>query len=159
MVDSPSLDLGAAEEAVPVSAPEGLLSDDTIPPFPSSYTVKEKDTLGEIAQKLFGTVRAQEDILRVNEGLRPDELFAGQVLVLPNPSSMSWVQGDDVASDNRSLGSVRTHTVKAGDSLWKIAKKYFDDGNRGDRIVEANPTQLTHIDNVLHIGTVLVIPE
>ncbi len=64
-----------------------------------------------------------------------------------------------MASSVRSgQGSVsRTYTVKAGDSLSKIAKEHYGDPNQYNKIFEANRDKLTDA-NKLHPGQVLVIP-
>lgn len=53
------------------------------------------------------------------------------------------------------------HTVKAGDSLWKIAQELLGDGNRYREIVEANkdkyPSLLKNPD-LIHAGWNLKVP-
>ena len=52
----------------------------------------------------------------------------------------------------------RTYTVAAGDSLSKIAKKFYGDGNKWKRIFEANRDTVKNPD-LIHPGQVLKIPE
>ena len=47
-----------------------------------------------------------------------------------------------------------THTVKKGDTLWSIAKKYLGDGNRYKEIQRANALK----DTLIYPGTVIQIP-
>lgn len=47
------------------------------------------------------------------------------------------------------------HTVKKGDTLWSIAKKYLGDGNRYKEIQKANGLK----DTVIYPGTVIQIPS
>lgn len=49
------------------------------------------------------------------------------------------------------------HEVKKGDTLWKIAEKYYGDGNLYKKIFEANRTILKNPD-VIKIGQKLHIP-
>jgi N-acetylmuramoyl-L-alanine amidase CwlA len=49
----------------------------------------------------------------------------------------------------------RTHTVKHGDTLWKIAKQYLGKGSRYTEIVKLNSLK----SNVLYTGQVLALPE
>ncbi|MDZ4805042.1 MAG: LysM peptidoglycan-binding domain-containing protein [Candidatus Eisenbacteria bacterium] len=51
----------------------------------------------------------------------------------------------------------RTYTVVAGDSLSKIAKREYGDGNKWPTIFEANRDKLKNPD-LIHPGQVLVIP-
>lgn len=50
------------------------------------------------------------------------------------------------------------HTVKSGDSLWKLAKKYYRSGLKGDIIYQANKRRI-HSKNNLPVGAKLVIPN
>ena len=52
----------------------------------------------------------------------------------------------------------RTYTVAAGDSLSKIAKKFYGDGNKWKRIFEANRDTVKNPD-LIHPGQVLKIPD
>ena len=47
------------------------------------------------------------------------------------------------------------YTVKNGDTLWNIAKKYLKDGNKYKEIQKANGLK----DTVIHAGMVLKIPS
>lgn len=51
----------------------------------------------------------------------------------------------------------RSYTVKAGDTLSKIAKAHYDDANQYPKIFEANRDQLKD-PNKIFPGQVLVIP-
>jgi nucleoid-associated protein YgaU len=53
--------------------------------------------------------------------------------------------------------AVRTYTVKAGDSLSKIAKQYYGDANQYMKIFDANRDKLSD-PNKIHPGQVLVVP-
>ena len=49
------------------------------------------------------------------------------------------------------------HTVRTGDNLWKIARRYYGTGSQWKRIYEANPGKIKKAD-LLEPGTVLSIP-
>ena len=51
----------------------------------------------------------------------------------------------------------RTYTVVSGDSLSKIARKEYGDGNRWRVIFEANRDKIKNPD-LIHPGQVLIIP-
>jgi nucleoid-associated protein YgaU len=69
----------------------------------------------------------------------------------------TWSQ--DVVADiqARPGGEVRTYTVKAGDSLSKIAKEVLGDANAYPKIFDANRDQLNDPDKI-QPGQVLKIP-
>lgn len=51
----------------------------------------------------------------------------------------------------------RTYTVQDGDTLGKIAQKFYEDGGRWTEIYEANKAQIAD-PNVIQVGQELVIP-
>jgi nucleoid-associated protein YgaU len=51
----------------------------------------------------------------------------------------------------------RTYTVQAGDTLGKIAAKFYEDGGRWTEIYEANKAQIAD-PNAIKVGQKLVIP-
>jgi nucleoid-associated protein YgaU len=57
----------------------------------------------------------------------------------------------------RSILPAQTHVVAAGDSLSKIAKRYYGDANQWRRIFEANRDQINNPD-LIKPGQNLKIP-
>jgi nucleoid-associated protein YgaU len=51
----------------------------------------------------------------------------------------------------------QTYTVKSGDSLSKIAKHFYGDGNKWHKIYEANRDKIKNPD-LIHPGQELTIP-
>jgi len=52
----------------------------------------------------------------------------------------------------------KTHTVVSGDTLSKLARQFYGDGNKYMKIFDANKDQLKD-PNVIKIGQVLKIPD
>ena len=50
------------------------------------------------------------------------------------------------------------YTVKSGDCLWNIAKKYLGDGSRYNEIYELNKDKITN-PNLIYTGQVLTLPS
>lgn len=101
------------------------------------YIVKKGDSLYSIANKYNTTV---EELKRINN-LTSNILSIGQVLKLPS----------DKANNVEKEENTISYTVKKGDSLYSIARKY---DTTIDRIKDLN--NLT--TNLLSIGQVLLIP-
>lgn len=71
---------------------------------------------------------------------------------------------DEIVADIKVIGggaaapaAARTYTVKAGDTLSKIAKEHLGDGNAYMKIFEANRDQLND-PNMIKPGQVLKLP-
>jgi nucleoid-associated protein YgaU len=59
--------------------------------------------------------------------------------------------------ERRAQEKARTYTVQAGDTLAKIALKFYEDGSRWTEIYEANKAQIAD-PNAIQVGQELVIP-
>nr|WP_251047622.1 LysM peptidoglycan-binding domain-containing protein [Planococcus sp. ISL-110] len=101
------------------------------------YTVKAGDTLYSIAKKYNVTVAA---LAKANNITNYNLIFVGQVLTIP---------GQTTAPPVTSV----TYTVKAGDTLYSIARTY----NTTVSIIAA-ANKITNV-NVISVGQVLVIPR
>lgn len=53
---------------------------------------------------------------------------------------------------------VNTYTVKSGDTLWGIAKKYYGNGAKYTKIYEANKGVIKN-PNLIYVGQVFAIPQ
>lgn len=101
-----------------------------------TYTVKSGDSLWSIANRFNTTVA---EIKRLNN-LNTNALQVGQVLKLPT--------GNENTNNNQG----NTYTVKSGDSLWSIARKY-----------DTSVSELQNLNNlsstILQVGQVLKVPQ
>ena len=52
----------------------------------------------------------------------------------------------------------KTYTVKSGDCLWNIAKKYYGNGAQYTKIYNANRGVIGGNPNLIYPGQVLTIP-
>ena len=105
---------------------------ETIPSLPGSgnyYVVQNGDSLWKIANKYGITVNELKSL----NGLTSNNLTVGQILEVPSSSNTS-----------------ETYTVKAGDSLWKIANQF------GLTVAELKNLNGLNSDN-LSIGQVLKV--
>ena len=101
-----------------------------------TYTVKSGDSLWSIANR-FGTTVA---VLKELNNLNTNELSVGQVLKLPGSTSSS-----------ESGVTSNTYTVKSGDSLWSIARKYNTTVSEIQKLNQLSST-------LLQVGQVLKLP-
>ncbi|MFH1023979.1 MAG: LysM peptidoglycan-binding domain-containing protein [Planctomycetota bacterium] len=117
-----------------------------------THVVAKGDTLGGIAKRYYGDESKHVLISKANPGVNPRNLKIGTKLVIPAAPN----KGHDRISDTHggATGGGKSYTVKKGDSLWKIAKETYGDGNMAKKIRDAN--NLT--DDNLKIGQKLVLP-
>jgi peptidoglycan endopeptidase LytF len=104
------------------------------------YTIKQGDTLYELARTYNTTVEA---IMAINPGIDPYNLQIGQVICIPE---------SDKPPHRCPVGSF-PYTIKAGDTLYELARTY---NTTVEAIMAINPG----IDPYnLQIGQVICIPE
>ena len=116
-------------------------------PAATIHTVASGELLGDIALKHYKSSKAWRKIVEANPGLDPHHIKVGQKLTIP--ALEPAVAGAPPTSGNRS------YTVKKGDSLYAIARKELNDGNRWKEIERLNKVSNAE----LRIGQVLVLPE
>ena len=61
-----------------------------------------------------------------------------------------------VSSSSSSKSAQRTYTVKKGDCLWNIAKKFYGNGALYTKIYDANTNKIAN-PNLIYVGQVFVI--
>ena len=124
---------------------------------PATYTVKKGDTLSVIARRHNISLAA---LIRENNITNPNALKIGQVLTIPTsapqqPAAVSAPQPTAPTPAAPSAGTARYHTVKAGDTLSRIARLH---NTTIAKIIQVNgmtPAQA----NRLSIGQRILLPS
>jgi len=132
-----------------------------IPPEFTQHTVRENETMGSIARALWGSSSRWDVISRANPSVDPDRLRVGMVLRIPvDPDN---IQGK-VVRDDRDPGTraeptpkVVEYFVQSGDSLSRIAQRFYGSSRHADFIFEYNRATLRSKDD-LKIGQLLKLP-
>lgn len=131
-----------------------------IPPdpdtIPRTYTVKEGDLLSTIALEFYGDESKWFDIAQANPTIDPKKLQIGQVIVLPN-SDTTVREREEVQPP--APGEDQNYTVRPGDNLSKIAKRFYGDSEKWDLIYARNRKLIGPRPNDLKVGMELVIPQ
>ena len=129
----------------------------TTPAGGSTYIVVKGDSLWKIAKKLYGDGTKWGLIYEANKSTikDPSKIWPGQVLIIGNATSGGTTGSTTTTPSTSQTGN--TYTVVKGDSLWKIAKKLYGDGNKWGKIYEANKSTIKD-PRVIVSGQVLIIP-
>ena len=114
------------------------------------YKVKSGDTLGKIASR-YGTTVNQ---IKAWNGLRSNTIVVGKTLKVgrTRTGGGSSYSGGGSGSSSGSSGIKATHTVRSGETLSSIARKY---GSTPDKIKKANGLR----SDVIRVGQKLKIPR
>lgn len=161
--------LGPAQQTAQVQedvSPENL---------PGKYTIKEGDTLYEVAEKYFKDGFKYAEIAKANNLTSADEITAGTVIDIPKMETLETKEskpqttltaeaeeplGEGTGGGNSTIWGPKidgdTYTVVEGDWLSKIAGRAYGDIMAFEKIAKAN-----NISNPDHIepGQVLTIPR
>jgi len=153
------------EIIVPEPEEEPQTSSYTASAEPVYYKVQSNDNLFKIAKKHYGDGQKWRKIFEANRDIMPDSnsLYIDQLLLIPDVSvenrpKESFITQVRGRLDNERSKNVDTHTVKAGDTLYRIAEEYYDDPNVWTKILEANEDTLEDAGS-LKKGQVLIIPN
>ena len=85
--------------------------------------------------------------------------IAKSPLVVKKSSGKKTKSGkQQVKAQSKKKATSRKYTVKRGDTLWNIAKKYYGNGAKYPTIVNANKKTIKN-PNVIQVGWVLTIPN
>ena len=135
----------AEEPPVETVTPEGAVT----------YTVQKGDTLGFITTNYYGNNAQRNALYRANADAFAEtggQLLPGMTLVIP--ATLGGVErlSCPAAGEGETL-----YTVKAGDSLSKIALDVYGDMWRYEDIFQRNSDRLKHA-NTIYEGQILVLP-
>lgn len=121
----------------------------TTPTTPGSYTVQEGDTWHSICVNFYGTNTQRYELMKANKDIK---LKAGAVITLPEKLGKDTQIPAPAAAAGEKL-----YTVKAGDTLGKIAAAEYGKAGEYKAIFERNADRLKDA-NTIYEGQVIVLP-
>lgn len=129
------------------------------------HKVISNDSLFKISRKYYGDEAKWHKIYEANidNMSGPNALYIGQELLIPEitlakKESLSMLTSLKKRQDNEISIKTTKHTVVSGDTLYRIARKYYDDSTMWYKIYEANEDTIED-KSLLVKGQILVIPK
>jgi len=129
------------------------------------HKVKPNDSLFKISRKYYGDEAKWHKIYEVNRDnmSSPHALYIGQELLIPeitHAKKVTLSMEVPLKKKQDSEMSIKTteHTVVPGDTLYHLARKYFDDSTMWRKIYEANEDTIEN-ESSLEEGQILIIPK
>jgi len=114
-------------------------------------TVERNDSLWKIAVRVYGDGYKWTEIAKANNIKDPNVIEVGQKLVLPK------IEVDtSIANEVTTTMEKTEYIVLRGDTLWKIAIKYYGNGYKWTEIWQNNKGKLNSPDK-LEIGMSLLV--
>ena len=120
-----------------------------VPDAPGTYTVKRGDTWGSICTNFYGTNAQRYALMNANKNVKLKE---GTVITLPEKLGKDTLIPAPAAAEGEKL-----YTVKAGDTLGKIAAAEYGRAGEYQAIFERNADRLKNA-NTIYEGQVIVLP-
>jgi nucleoid-associated protein YgaU len=124
---------------------------------PRTHVVLAGDTLSRISTQYYGTTAHWRKIHEANKDVLsdPDALTVGMQLKIPAISAST----PEAPKGERTTATGNFHVVQKGESLYRIAEKYYGSGDEENRlkIVEAN-RKLIADESRIREGIRLLIP-
>jgi len=167
LAGSTSTDQAGVPIYEPISATGGLDQFYTpmtqVQPTSTSYTVQPGDTLWIIAQRFYNDGTKWKQIQDANKIQNPSKIKVGTTLTIPDALDSSFRPAVSVSTEptviTPATTGVKYHTVVKGDTLWKLARKYYNDSTKTNVIFDANRDKMATPETTLHTGWKLVIPD
>lgn len=95
----------------------------------------------------------------VDVNLKQWRSYGTKTVKVEQPTENTQVQTVSVEKerDASTAPTAKTYTVKAGDTLWALAAKYYGSGAQYTKIYNANTDKISN-PNLIYVGQVLTIP-
>ena len=120
-----------------------------VPGNPGSYTVKKGDTWSSICTNFYGNNGQRYALMNANKNMKLKE---GAVITLPEKLGRDTLIPAPVVAAGEKL-----YTVKAGDTLGRIAAAEYGKASAYKAIFERNADRLKNA-NTIYEGQVIVLP-
>lgn len=162
-VTPPGIERPVDDSAAPRREPEPRVPTRVVEPAAADgalHVIEEGDTFVTIAEFWFGDRNRWSLIQQANPDVDPTRLRIGQRITLPPRSAGARVAGASTPTPppTRTAAAPGTvHTVRAGDTLYALARSAYNDGSLWRVIYDANRAAISD-PTALRPGVRLTIP-
>lgn len=121
------------------------------------YVIKTGDTLKSVAQKYYGDASKERKIADLNFIERASSIRVGEEIIV-DVKPLGKTEPTGSTSAKASNKGAKTHTIKKGDTIEKVAKKYLGSSDKDTikSILKLNPGLKP---NKLAVGDVIALPN
>lgn len=133
--------------------------------LPQTYVVQPGDSTWRIAEAFYDDPMKYPEIEKANQLPADQGLEVGQELTIPKLSDEEQVLAPVVKPLDQEQKLIEAESanepylVQPNDSLWFIALKYLDDGERWEEIYQQNRPMIGEDPNLIYPGQTLVLPK
>ena len=132
------------------------------------HLVQQGDTLFALARSYYGDSNNWDLIYNANKNVigSNKQLISGHYITIPQKENLSGNEKNNmytlqsqtsIDKTVNSKPSARKYKIRKGDTLYKIAEKYYKDGNKWRKIYNANRDVLTN-SNFIPANITIIIP-
>lgn len=128
--------------------------------LPTTHIVQPNENLTTLARRYYGDDAKWILIYEANRLANQNALVVGQKLSIPKPGEVRVNKQQVVkvsSAKTKKASPGRAHRVQRGDTLYELARTYYGDESKWERIYEANQDLFDKRDE-LEPGDVLIIP-
>jgi len=125
----------------------GKVSDRAEVPFTAPAAGHDEGVEYAVGQSSSGGSTSVNDVARRGPSVDP-----------ANPSRPSTPGGSAAGSSKVTVPGIETARIERGDSLWRISRRTYGEGERYTLIYDANQDQIRHPD-LIYPGQILVLPD
>ncbi|MHC4943355.1 MAG: LysM peptidoglycan-binding domain-containing protein [Planctomycetota bacterium] len=127
------------------------------------HKIAKGETLSSISMRYYGSTKWWKTIAEKNPQVNPKRLMIGQRIRIPELESSPSATRSVTKSSGRDAGSkpgsdARQYKVMKGDTLGKIARRFYGNAGRWQKIYTANQNKISD-PKKLPVGIVLSIPQ
>lgn len=161
--------------ADPISGHEGQLAETlrkqpkvngatptTATPAGGKYVVQSGDTFSTIANKVYGSKKYSQALIKANPDVNPSKLRIGREITVPPKEQVASVGGSVGRAAGEISGPIdasRQYRIAQGDTLTRISTKLYGRSTKWEELYEANKATIGGDPAKLTVGTLISLPQ